>query len=136
MAEPATSDNRFKNELWQNNFVFDYIKQSYLIAAQNMQKLVADAQGLDPQTARKVRFFTRQFVDALAPTNFAFTNPEVLNATMRNRRQESGGRTAESARGPRARRRPARHQHDRLQGVQARRERRHRARARSCIRTI
>jgi polyhydroxyalkanoate synthase len=87
VAEPAASDNRFKSEAWQNNFVFDYIKQSYLIAAQNVQKLVADAQGLDPQTERKVRFFTRQFVDALAPTNFAFTNPEVLTATM-----QSGGK--------------------------------------------
>jgi polyhydroxyalkanoate synthase len=82
VAEPAASDNRFKNEMWQNNFVFDYIKQSYLIAAQNVQKMVADADGLDAQTARKVRFFTRQFVDALAPTNFAFTNPEVLAATL------------------------------------------------------
>ena len=87
VAQPAASDNRFKNEAWQNNFVFDYIKQSYLIAAQNMQKLVTDAQGLDPQTQRKVAFFTRQFVDALAPTNFAFTNPEVLAATM-----QSGGK--------------------------------------------
>ncbi len=87
VAEPARSDNRFKSELWQNNFLFDYIKQSYLIASQNIQKMVADAQGLDPQTARKVRFFTRQFVDALAPTNFVFTNPEVLKATV-----ESGGK--------------------------------------------
>jgi polyhydroxyalkanoate synthase len=87
VIEPASSDNRFRNEAWQNNFVFDYIKQSYLIAAQGVQKLVGDVQGLDPQTERKVRFFTRQFVDALAPTNFAFTNPEVLSATM-----QSGGK--------------------------------------------
>src|SRR5689334_14776273 len=87
VAEPAASDNRFKNEVWQSNFLFDYIKQSYLIAARGAQNLVAEAQGLDPQTQRKVRFFTRQFVDALAPTNFAFTNPEVLTATL-----QSGGK--------------------------------------------
>jgi poly[(R)-3-hydroxyalkanoate] polymerase subunit PhaC len=87
VAAPAASDNRFKNEVWQNNFLFDYIKQSYLIAAQGAQNLVAGAEGLDPQTQRKVRFFTRQFVDALAPTNFAFTNPEVLTATL-----QSGGK--------------------------------------------
>jgi polyhydroxyalkanoate synthase len=87
VAEPAKSDNRFKSELWENNFLFDYIKQSYLIASQNIQKLVAETQGLEPQTARKVRFFTRQFVDALAPTNFVFTNPDVLKATV-----ESGGK--------------------------------------------
>ncbi|MCC7548605.1 MAG: class I poly(R)-hydroxyalkanoic acid synthase [Burkholderiales bacterium] len=83
----AGTDNRFRNEVWQNNFLFDYIKQSYLIAAQNIQRTVGEVQDLDPQTARKVRFFTRQFVDALAPTNFVFTNPEVLKATL-----DSGGR--------------------------------------------
>ena len=87
VAEPAKSDTRFKSEVWENNFVFDYIKQSYLIASQNIQRMVADVQGLDAQTARKVRFFTRQFVDALAPTNFVFTNPDVLKATV-----ESGGK--------------------------------------------
>jgi polyhydroxyalkanoate synthase len=87
VAQAAKSDSRFKNEVWENNFLFDYIKQSYLIAADNIQKTVADVQGLDQQTARKVKFFTRQFVDALAPTNFIFTNPEVLKATV-----DSGGR--------------------------------------------
>jgi polyhydroxyalkanoate synthase len=86
VREPARGDNRFKSELWQNNFVFDYIKQSYLIAADHVQRTVAEAQGLDDKTARKVNFFTRQFIDALAPTNFVLTNPEVLKAT-----QESGG---------------------------------------------
>ena len=87
VAEPSKSDARFRSELWENNFLFDYIKQSYLIAAQNIQKMVADTQGLDPQTARKVKFFTRQFVDALAPTNFVFTNPDVIKATV-----DSGGK--------------------------------------------
>jgi polyhydroxyalkanoate synthase len=87
VAEPGKSDNRFKGELWQNNLVFDYIKQSYLIAAQNIQKSVSEVEGLDPQTARKVRFFTRQYIDALAPTNFVLTNPEVLKTTI-----ETGGK--------------------------------------------
>ena len=87
VAEPSKSDTRFKSEVWENNFLFDYIKQSYLIAAQNIQTTVAQVQGLDPQTARKTQFFTRQFVDALAPTNFLFTNPEALKATV-----DSGGR--------------------------------------------
>jgi polyhydroxyalkanoate synthase len=87
VAEPGKSDNRFKSELWQNNLLFDYIKQSYLIAAQNIQKSVAEVEGLDPQTERKVKFFTRQYIDALAPTNFVLTNPEVLKTTI-----ESGGK--------------------------------------------
>ena len=87
VAETPGSDNRFNSELWQNNLVFDYIKQSYLIAAQNIQKTVSEVEGLDAQTARKVKFFTRQYVDALAPTNFVMTNPEVLKATV-----ETGGK--------------------------------------------
>ncbi|MBX9963383.1 MAG: class I poly(R)-hydroxyalkanoic acid synthase [Burkholderiales bacterium] len=87
VKEPAKGDNRFRNEVWQNNFVFDYIKQSYLIAADHIQRGVAEAQGLDANDAKKVKFFTRQYVDALAPTNFVFTNPEVLKTTI-----DSGGK--------------------------------------------
>ncbi|MEQ1880604.1 MAG: class I poly(R)-hydroxyalkanoic acid synthase [Burkholderiales bacterium] len=87
LAKENKSDNRFRSELWQNNAVFDYIKQSYLIAANDIQKTVSEVEGLDPQTARKVKFFTKQYVDALAPTNFVLTNPEVLKATV-----ESGGK--------------------------------------------
>jgi polyhydroxyalkanoate synthase subunit PhaC len=87
LAKETKADNRFRNELWENNAVFDYIKQSYLIAANDIQKTVAEVEGLDPQTARKVKFFTKQYVDALAPTNFVLTNPEVLKTTL-----ESGGK--------------------------------------------
>ena len=87
VAQAPGSDNRFNSELWQNNLVFDYIKQSYLIAAQNIQKTVSEVEGLDVQTARKVKFFTRQYVDALAPTNFVMTNPDVLKTTV-----ETGGK--------------------------------------------
>ncbi|MFO1321124.1 MAG: class I poly(R)-hydroxyalkanoic acid synthase [Burkholderiales bacterium] len=86
VREPAKGDARFKSELWQNNFLFDYIKQSYLIAADHIQRAVAGTDGLDPTHAKKVKFFTRQYIDALAPTNFAATNPDVLKATV-----ESGG---------------------------------------------
>ena len=87
VKEPARGDNRFRSESWQENVVFDFIKQSYLIAAEHIQRTVAETRGLDEPTARKVRFFTRQAVDALSPTNFALTNPDVLKATA-----ESGGR--------------------------------------------
>jgi len=87
VAQPGKSDYRFTSELWQNNMVFDYIKQSYLIAAQNIQKSVSEVEGLDAKTASKVKFFTRQYIDALAPTNFVLTNPEVLKTTI-----ETGGK--------------------------------------------
>ena len=82
-ASPEKSDRRFKHEDWQEHFVFDYIKQSYLIAARWMHKTVAEVEGLDPTTAKKVDFFTRQYIDAMAPSNFALTNPEVLHETAR-----------------------------------------------------
>ncbi|HEX6092258.1 MAG TPA: class I poly(R)-hydroxyalkanoic acid synthase [Dongiaceae bacterium] len=83
---PAADDRRFKDAAWEENQLFDYIKQSYLLTARWMQQTVRDVDGLDDKTAKKVDFYTRQFVDAMAPSNFLFTNPEVLRTTM-----ESGG---------------------------------------------
>jgi len=81
VIEPEAGDRRFKDETWQQNEIFDFIKQSYLLTARWMNSTVQDVEGLDPQTARKVDFYTRQFADAIAPTNFVMTNPEVLRAT-------------------------------------------------------
>jgi polyhydroxyalkanoate synthase len=82
VAQPAKGDARFKDEDWSGNFVFDYIKQSYLIAARHMQHAVAGVEGLPEESQKKIAFFTRQYVDALAPSNFAATNPQVLRETM------------------------------------------------------
>ena len=82
VIEPAKGDRRFKHEDWQQNFLFDYIKQSYLIAARNLHEMVGGVQGLEATEAKKVNFYTRQYIDALAPTNFLATNPEVLRETI------------------------------------------------------
>src|SRR3954466_1392726 len=82
VAEPAKGDWRFKDEEWSKNFLFDYIKQSYLIAARNIQHAVAQVEGLSPDSEKKVAFFTRQYVEALAPSNFLLTNPQVLRETL------------------------------------------------------
>jgi polyhydroxyalkanoate synthase subunit PhaC len=86
VAEAPRGDRRFKHEAWQNNFLYDYIKQSYLIAARHLHGTLAGVQGLDEQTAKKVDFYTRQYIDALSPSNFVMTNPEVMKETI-----ESGG---------------------------------------------
>jgi polyhydroxyalkanoate synthase len=86
VIEPSAEDRRFKDAVWDENYVFDYIKQSYLLTARWLQSTVRQVEGLDDKTAKKVDFYTRQFVDAMAPTNFALTNPEVLRTTI-----ESGG---------------------------------------------
>jgi polyhydroxyalkanoate synthase len=86
VAAPDSADRRFKDEAWDENQLFDFIKQSYLLTARWMQTTVKDVEGLDDKTSQKVDFYTRQFVDAMAPSNFVMTNPEVLRATL-----ESGG---------------------------------------------
>ncbi|CAJ0874218.1 polyhydroxyalkanoate synthase [freshwater sediment metagenome] len=79
-------DKRFKYPAWTESVVFNFIKESYLIFAKSILATVRGVEGLDPATARKVDFYTRQFVDALSPSNFLATNPEVLAATL-----ETGG---------------------------------------------
>jgi len=86
VVSPAPGDRRFKHEDWHENEVFDFIKQSYLLSARWIQKVVKEVEGLDDRTAQKVDFYTRQFVDAMAPSNFLLTNPEVLRRTV-----ETGG---------------------------------------------
>ena len=85
-TDPAGFDKRFKHEAWKENEVFDFIKQSYLLSARFVQGTVSQVEGLDPKTAQKVDFYTRQFIDAMSPTNFIMTNPEVLRKTA-----ETGG---------------------------------------------
>ena len=82
VAQPDKSDRRFRHEDWENNFLFDYVKQSYLIAARHLHQSLGGVAGLDEQTAKKVDFYTRQYIDALAPSNFMLTNPEVLRETV------------------------------------------------------
>ncbi len=84
-AAPAHDDKRFKDEAWEEHFVFDYIKQSYLLAANWVQETVAKAEGLDDKTVGKLEFFTKQYVDAMAPTNFVHTNPKVIKETVESR---------------------------------------------------
>ena len=83
---PAPNDKRFQDAAWQDVWLFDFIKQSYLLTARWAQGMVKKVDGLDPKIARKVDFYTRQMVDAIAPSNFWLTNPEVLRATV-----ETGG---------------------------------------------
>ncbi|MDE1967845.1 MAG: class I poly(R)-hydroxyalkanoic acid synthase [Alphaproteobacteria bacterium] len=86
VVQPAPNDHRFKDDAWRESTLFDFIKQSYLLTARWLQSTVKKVDGLDDKTAQKVDFYTRQFVDAMAPTNFVATNPEVLRATL-----DSGG---------------------------------------------
>ena len=82
----SAPDKRFKHPEWAENAIFSYIRDSYLLSARAILSAVRGVKGLDEETSRKVEFYTKQFVDALAPSNFAATNPEVLSKTI-----ETGG---------------------------------------------
>ncbi|MBI3676222.1 MAG: class I poly(R)-hydroxyalkanoic acid synthase [Proteobacteria bacterium] len=84
VVAPSPGDKRFKDKDWQENQIFDFIKQSYLLTANWMQNTVAKVEGLDPKSKKRVEFYTKQFADAIAPTNFVLTNPEVLRATLQS----------------------------------------------------
>ncbi|HEX7851308.1 MAG TPA: class I poly(R)-hydroxyalkanoic acid synthase [Sphingomonas sp.] len=83
-AAVATKDKRFKSEAWQNP-VFDWIRQSYLMIADQMLKQVDALEGLDPKQREQFRFATQGFIDAMSPSNFAFTNPDVIQKTIETR---------------------------------------------------
>ena len=78
----APKDKRFKHPEWSENAVFNFVTDSYLVAAESILSAIRDVKGMDEASARKVDFYTRQFVDALSPSNFVATNPEVLTATL------------------------------------------------------
>ncbi|RKR02860.1 class I poly(R)-hydroxyalkanoic acid synthase [Maricaulis maris] len=82
--EPEAGDKRWRSSDWSENPVFDAIKQSYLLNQHFLMGLVGSVEGIDDRTKRKVEFLTRQMTDALSPTNFALTNPDVLRETMQS----------------------------------------------------
>ena len=79
---PSPRDKRFADPEWKSNQFFDFVMQLYLLTAKWAQELVRDAEGLDPQTRRKAEFYVQQVTNALSPSNFVLTNPEVLRETM------------------------------------------------------
>ena len=80
--EPSPRDKRFSVPEWKSNQFFDFVLQLYLLTTRWVQELVRDADGLDPQTRRKAEFYALQIINALAPSNFVLTNPDVLRTTV------------------------------------------------------
>src|SRR3982074_41595 len=80
--EPSPRDKRFKDPEWKSNQFFDFVMQLYLLTTQWAQELVRNAEGVDPHTRKKAEFYVQQITNALAPSNFVLTNPEVLRETL------------------------------------------------------
>lgn len=83
VAPAPKGDKRFKDAAWTEHTLFDFIKQSYLLTANWLQETVEGVDGLDDKERKKIAFYTKQFVDAISPSNFVLTNPEVLKETLR-----------------------------------------------------
>ena len=82
VIRPARGDKRFKDPGWEENPFFDYLKQSYLLTGEWLKARLAEADGLSPQDRRKLELITRNYIEALAPSNAPLLNPEVLNRTI------------------------------------------------------
>ncbi len=85
--QPDAGDRRFQDEAWDAHLPFAFMKKTYLLISRWLLDTVRSVDGMDDDTARKIEFYIQQVVDALAPSNFAITNPVVWRATL-----ESGGR--------------------------------------------
>jgi polyhydroxyalkanoate synthase len=81
-AESHKKDRRFSDEDWQNNAFFSFLRQAYWVTSDWADKLVKDADGLDPHTRHKAEFYVKQLTSALSPSNFILTNPEVYKETV------------------------------------------------------
>lgn len=81
-VEPDARDKRFQDPEWQKNQFFDFLKQAYLITARWAESMVAEAADLDEHTRHKADFYVKQIANALSPTNFVLTNPELLRETL------------------------------------------------------
>ena len=82
--QPARGDRRFKDEAWQSQPFYHLLKQSYLLSARQLSDLVEQAQ-VDERTKLQLRFYARQFIDAMSPSNFPATNPEVVRKALETR---------------------------------------------------
>ena len=82
VASPARNDKRFKDKDWQENTIFDFLKQLYLVSTSWAQDVIKNADGIDEHTRQKAGFYVEQIANALSPSNFPASNPEVLRATL------------------------------------------------------
>src|SRR3954462_3332913 len=79
---PSPRDKRFSDPEWKSNQFFDFLMQAYLLTTKWANELVREAEGLDPHTRKKAEFYVQQVTNAIAPSNFVLTNPEVLRETL------------------------------------------------------
>ena len=82
LTQPARGDKRFRAPEWQQFFIFDLIKQAYLLSSSWLIDQIDATEEVDEHKRKQARFFAREFANALSPSNFLLTNPEVLRTTL------------------------------------------------------
>lgn len=87
VISPEPGDNRFADEDWSQSQYFDFWKQAYLLTSNWVEDLVENTEGLDERTQQKAEFYANLIASALSPSNFAFTNPEVVREIMESKGQ-------------------------------------------------
>lgn len=85
IVTPDPKDARFKDPEWTEHPVFDFLKQAYLHASQWADRMVADAHDLDPHTRHKASFYVKLLSNAVSPSNFVPTNPELIRETLQSK---------------------------------------------------
>ena len=87
VIQEEAGDKRFVHSEWQDNPVFSYLKQAYLINAQMMQGVIDSMRFKDPKAAEQVKFYTRQYINSVSPTNYLLSNPEVCEEILKSKGQ-------------------------------------------------
>ena len=87
VVAPAAGDKRFSDPDWASNPMFDLMKQSYLLSSNWLNGLIAEVEGVDPATKRRVEFFTKMLTDAFSPSNFLISNPAALREVVQTQGQ-------------------------------------------------
>src|SRR5258707_4819715 len=82
VVEPEPRDKRFADPEWSSNQFYDFLKQTYLLTVQWADRLVKNAPELDPHTRQKAEVYVRQIGNAISPSNFVLTNPELMPQTL------------------------------------------------------
>jgi poly[(R)-3-hydroxyalkanoate] polymerase subunit PhaC len=87
VVSEAKGDRRFKDDDWSSNPVYSYLKQAYLLNSQMLQSMVSTLKFSDPKAGEQVRFYTRQYLSSVSPTNSILTNPEVCREIIETKGQ-------------------------------------------------
>ncbi|PKF77919.1 class I poly(R)-hydroxyalkanoic acid synthase [Vibrio sp. vnigr-6D03] len=82
VIESEKGDKRFQDKAWQEDAYYNFIKQSYLLFSRTYMDTIDAVEGLDEKTKERLNFFSRQTINAMSPSNFIATNPELLKLTM------------------------------------------------------